>query len=345
MIRKKQFSVTAVTLASVLLLVLLGGCGKNADASNVSEPVSNGAPIGVSETPKPIEASAAEPEPGRKNGERFEDVIILEGMEEKVQYEHIRNGILGFEMDYDYENLERHSEPDREYFVSNWDLPGNPENYLEVRYSPLDAETAAAAVCEKLSNDYTINRDDSFPLDRAGSCIRIVADEVKGGGFMPDHLQTVYVIPAGDGCRVATAHVSIEASEGFLRRFGYMMNTFSAVTDPESLSIPGTWQTASMGFALDGTMQPEYYVRFTDSDVLYGHLENGQLVLDHSDTIFSIGEASTGGYCVQAQASNGVQYTFRTCESDDTVLEYYETWQEEAFAEMYRGGASLSRSS
>ncbi len=118
--------------------------------------------------------------------------------------------------------------------------------------------------------------------------------------------------------------------------------TEPAVTGPELLSIPGTWQTASMGFALDGTMQPEYYVRFTDSDVLYGHLENGQLVLDHSDTIFSIGEASTGGYCVQAQASNGVQYTFRTCESDDTVLEYYETWQEEAFPETYRGGASLS---
>ncbi|MBR0162932.1 MAG: hypothetical protein IJQ02_16885 [Oscillospiraceae bacterium] len=150
-------------------------------------------------------------------------------------------------MDYDYENFVRHSEPDRECFVSCWDDPSNPENYLEVRYSPLDAETVASAISETLSNDYEIRRDDSFPLDLAGTCIRIDADEVKGGGYMPESLQTVYVIPAADGCRVATAHCATVESEGFLRRFRYMMNTFSTITDPEALSIPGTWQTASMG--------------------------------------------------------------------------------------------------
>ena len=106
-----------------------------------------------------------------------------------------------------------------------------------------------------------------------------------------------------------------------------------------------TWQTASIGYADDGSMQPEYYVRFSDSDILYGHLKNGQFVLDHSDKIVALEETPTGGFRVQAQASNGAQYTFRTCESDDTILEYYETWREEEFAEMYRGGASLSRCS
>lgn len=168
------------------------------------------------------------PEPVRQDGERFDDVIILEGMEETVHYEHIRNDALGFEMDYDYENFVRHSEADREWFVSSWDAPGNPENYLEVSYSPLDAETAAANVCELLSGEYEPRREDSFALERAGSCIRIYADEVKSGGYMPEHLQTVYVIPAGNGCHIATAHCATVESEGFLRRFAYMMNTFEA---------------------------------------------------------------------------------------------------------------------
>ena len=122
-----------------------------------------------------------------------------------------------------------------------------------------------------------------------------------------------------------------------------MMNPFSAVSASESLIIPGTWQTASVEYADDGTMAPEYYVRFTDSEILYGHLKDGQFVLDHSDKIVSFSETISGGCKVQAEAANGVQYTYQTCESDDTVLEYYETWQEDSFSEMYRGGASLSR--
>ena len=38
----------------------------------------------------------------------------------------------------------------------------------------------------------------------------------------------VYVIPAADGCLVATAHYTIESAEGFGRRFNYLMNTFEA---------------------------------------------------------------------------------------------------------------------
>ena len=227
MIRRKHFSALSAALVISLLMTMLGGCGRR-DAA--AEPT---APIQAAETAGPAEPTgspAAEADAGRRDGERFEAVIILEGMEETVHYEHLRNDTLGFEMDYDYGSFVRHSEADREIFVSCWDDPDRPENYLEVSYSPLDAETAAANVSAALSNEYEISREDSFMLDRAGRCIRIDASEVKGGGYMPEYLQTVYIVPAGDGCRIAAVHSYIVESEGFGRRFRYMMNTFSVLT-------------------------------------------------------------------------------------------------------------------
>ncbi len=181
---------------------------------------------------KPDWTAVTSPQAGpvREDGERFEAVIVVEGMEETVQYEHVRSDALGFEMDYDYENFVRRSEADRECFISSWDDPDNPENYLEVRKSPQDAKTAAAEMVELLSNEYEVRREDDFVLERAGSCIRLHADEVKGGGYMPEQLQTVYVIPAGEGCLIATEHCYIVESEGFSVRFRSMMDTL-AVTD------------------------------------------------------------------------------------------------------------------
>ena len=66
-------------------------------------------------------------------------------------------------------------------------------------------------------------------LDHAGSCIRIDASAAKGGKVMPDLLQMVYIIPAEDGCRIATAHYSIESAEGFGKRFRNMMDTFVVI--------------------------------------------------------------------------------------------------------------------
>ena len=175
------------------------------------------------------EPFGTEPEIARQDGERFEAVIILEGMEETVRYEHIRNDALGFEMDYDYESLVRRSEGDRERFVSVWDDPAHPENYLEVTFVAEDAETAAAAIAGELSKTYEIGRNDSFMLGRAGRCISISASADVGGLTMPDQLQTVYIIPADDGCRIATEHYSIEAAEGFGRRFRYMMDSFAVL--------------------------------------------------------------------------------------------------------------------
>ena len=164
----------------------------------------------------------------RQDGERFEEVIVIEGMDETVYYEHIRNESLGFEMDYDYERFTRYSDADCERFVSVWDIQDSPENYLEVTYSQDDAETVAAAVSETLSKDYEIIRG-STTLEGTGNCIRVGASEVKGGGYTSDYMQMVYIIPAPDGCRVATAHYAAEGADGFGRRFSHMVNTLTLI--------------------------------------------------------------------------------------------------------------------
>lgn len=168
------------------------------------------------------------PAPARQDGERFETVIILEGMEETVRYEHVVSETLGFEMDYDYESFVRHSDPALERFVSVWDDPENPENYLEVTHRAESAEAAAAAVREALSGTYDLT-ESTRELERAGECTYIGASVLKGTNTMADELQAVYIIPAPDGCFVAAAHFAAEAAEGFGRRFAYLLNTFSAL--------------------------------------------------------------------------------------------------------------------
>ena len=231
---KKGMNRPVIVFSSVLALVLLatlGGCGKRDAAPQPSESVVNTEtvpPSAPAESPAPSEMPDDEVVPGRQDGDRFEAVIILEGMEETVKYEHVRNDRIGFEMDYDYELFERHSESDREWFGSCYDDPANSENYLEVTRSEKDADTAAASIGEMLSAEYDIIRE-SFALDHAEGCIRIDASEAKGGMGTPDLLQMVYIIPAPDGCRIATAHYSFESAEGFGRRFQYFMNTFSVI--------------------------------------------------------------------------------------------------------------------
>ena len=223
---RNRFSVLFAALVPVLLLVLLSGCGGSAVTPAPAEAAGGAEPVGPAESE---EASAAGAKAGRQDGERFEEIIILEGMEEAVRYEHVRNDAIGFEMDYDYERFERRSEADRECFISRYDDPDEPENYLEVTFIPRDAETVAEAISAVLSLDYDIGRDDSFQLERAGRCIRIDASNAKGNGGTPDLLQMVYIVPAADGCRVATAHYSFESAEGFGRRFHYFMDSFTVI--------------------------------------------------------------------------------------------------------------------
>lgn len=224
-------------LASILsaaLLLLLAGCGvAPAATDNAPTPQTQVTP----ETPNPTpDESTDEPsvttapviDTGREDGERFESVILLEGMEETVRYEHVVNRTAGFEMDYDYESFLRQSEGDRECFLSIWDDPENPENYLEVRYDTGNADLVADAISATLSDEYDVLRD-TRELDFAGSCIRLEASVIKGTNQMAEQLQSIYIIPASDGCRVATAHYSIESAEGFGRRFNYMLNTLSVL--------------------------------------------------------------------------------------------------------------------
>ena len=234
--KKKAIHTTVIVtlVLAFLLAMIFSGCGGANNAAETVGPVLTTDPVSETEL---AEAPETVSETGRRDGERFEEVIIMEGMEETVRYEHIRNDSLGFEMDYDYESFIRRSESDRECFVSCYDDPENPQNYLEVTYNSDNADSVAAFVSEALSNDFDIIKESST-LDRAGKCIRIDASEAKGGKGTPDLLQMVYVIPAADGSRVATAHYAFESAEGFGRRFSYMLNTLVVIgrNDERALS-------------------------------------------------------------------------------------------------------------
>ncbi|MBR5094307.1 MAG: hypothetical protein IK095_04360 [Oscillospiraceae bacterium] len=225
----------SAALALAMLLTLLSGCGSSPAAPTVDTPAQDAGNPAQTEPAASENGTAPETEPasqtgsGRQDGERFEDVIIMEGMEETVHYEHIRSESIGFEMDYDYESFVRQSDAGCERFVSCWDDPAHPENYLDLSYNAHDAATVAAAISEELSRDYEVHTEEAFTLQNAGSCIRIDASADVGGLTMPDQLQMAYIIPAADGCRVATAHYAIEASEGFGRRFHAMMDTFAVL--------------------------------------------------------------------------------------------------------------------
>ena len=167
-------------------------------------------------------------EVSRQPGERYEGTVILEGMEETVHYEQIRNDTIGFEMGYDYENCVRFTEADRERIISQWEDPDHPEIYLEITHSADDAEKTAAAILEALSSSYHPTRN-TAALDRAGSCIEIDADADKEGLMSIRELQMVYIIPADDGCLVAWGHYTMESADGWGARFRNMMNTFKAL--------------------------------------------------------------------------------------------------------------------
>ena len=229
----KTIRITFVLMA--LLATMLSGCGREKEPAAVTAPpapVATPEPVSTADPAEMLEGEAVvipeAAEPAWHDGDRFEDVIVIEGMEETVRYEYVRNDALGFAMSYDYESLTRRSEPGRERFISVWDNADSPENYLEVTASTRDAETAAAAIAAELSQEYDIIQE-SRVLDRVGTCLHIDASEAKGGGGTPDRMQGVYVIPAPDGCRIATMHYGFEAAEGFGRRFRYMLNTFSVI--------------------------------------------------------------------------------------------------------------------
>lgn len=216
--------------------VLMTACGaeKNADSASPSGPAETETSALQEESGQSAEGTTTEGSSAstRKDGERFEDVIMLEGMEETVRYEHAVNEEIGFEMDFDYESLKREREDDRERFVSIYDDNSNPDNYLEVTYRPESSREVVDSVRGELSKEYDIITD-TIELAHAGSCTTIDASADVSGTVMPDRLQKVYIIPAGEGTVVATAHYSSEAAEGFGHRFGYMVNTLAVIDRQE----------------------------------------------------------------------------------------------------------------
>ena len=222
---KNNVAKKALMFVFVLMLMLLVGCGKRNTAPVPAEPAVNNESAGLTE---PVESSEADIIIGRQNGDRFEDVIILEGMEETVRYEHVRNDTIGFEMDYDYESFVRRSDTNRDCFISIYDNSYKPENYLEVTTYTENADAVAASFTDALSQTYELLKG-TRTLDRAGDCIWIEASELKGSNRMADQLQVVYIIPTDDGWIVARIHCAAEASEGFGRHCAYMVNTIAAI--------------------------------------------------------------------------------------------------------------------
>ena len=223
---KKKVIVSAiVTLA--LASVMAAGCNEKSTGSEASEPVAVAEPGSSDEKASQEEPVADLPAEGeRADGERFEETIMIEGMEETVYYEHVLNISLGISMDYDYETFERFSESDCEKFVSVYDDAQNPENYLEITASSDSADTVVAAITEELSQKYDVYTE-TRELDNAGSCKYLEASVIKGTNNMADQIQTVYIIPAPDGCKIARAHYAVEAAEGFGSRFHYLLNTLT----------------------------------------------------------------------------------------------------------------------
>lgn len=167
-------------------------------------------------------------ETGRKDGEQFEQTIMLEGMEEAVLYEHIRNEEIGFELDYECDLLAREKGGNAERLLSIYDEAGNPCNYLEVTNSKEKAEDAAGSISEMLSKDYDITQE-SCELEHAGSAIKIITVSAKENGEVQSMLQTVYIIPTAEGSLIATAHYTLESAGGFGQRFAYIVNTITPI--------------------------------------------------------------------------------------------------------------------
>ena len=176
------------------------------------------------EVTEAVETEKPEAAVSRQDGERFEAIFSFQGMDETLGYEHIINTDLGLEMDYPYDHFVRYSEAECERFVSTWDDQSDPENYMTVERRIGSAELNNDAVCAVLSNDYDIT---SFPfeLDSGVTATRIEASVIKGTNNMADQIIAVYIIPASDGCIVATSHCFIVESEALGKHFSNMVKS------------------------------------------------------------------------------------------------------------------------
>lgn len=220
--QNKRNCITLIVVSVLALsMTLFAGCGRNSSAGAPAAPVTTTESPSITE---PVASPESEPAAEHPVGERYEGTVVLDGMEQTVRYEQIRNDTLGLEMGYDYERFDRYSEAERERFILKWEDPEAPEVYLEITRSEDDAETTAASIWEALSDEYAPTRVE-FPLDHAGRCIQIYAGVDKDGQTTIDHLQVVYIIPASDGCLVAWGHNTFDSADAFGAMYRNMMHT------------------------------------------------------------------------------------------------------------------------
>jgi len=224
--RKTVYSILTALMMAALVMTITG-CKKNTTTETVSsEPVvidiNDGTSDVVSSEVATADPVGGESKTGRADGERFDGTIMLEGAEETVHYEHIVNNDLGFEMDYEYEQLNRKTLADREIFISVYDDENDPSNYLEVSQSDLPVDTVITNLKIELSQKADIETE-TRTLENAGEVTYIEASSKDGN--MLNQMQSVYVIPAGNGTIVVRYHFSIEQAEGFAGRFRQMLDT------------------------------------------------------------------------------------------------------------------------
>ena len=155
-----------------------------------------------------------------------------------------------------------------------------------------------------------------------------------------ERLCFTYPVQTDNGIETRTVPIDYGYDTGHM---GFDMERRDMASENQKDVLSGTWQTASIGYEADGEMQPEYYVRFENLQVLYGHMKDGEFITDHVDEISLLDEFSAGMYKIQVETEGGEKYTLQTPEGDKDVLEYYETWNDDEFPDAYRGGSSLTR--
>lgn len=160
----------------------------------------------------------------RQVGDRYEEVIVFQGVEEKITFERIANETVGFEMDYDCGNFSRKSDENGDVFALNFD----GSYYMEVTSKNETADAIATSISEELSKNYDVYKSET-ELNFVGNCTMIHADIKTVDQETLDELQTVYIIPAADGCYVATAHYGYDSSDYYGKLFSMMADSFSII--------------------------------------------------------------------------------------------------------------------
>ncbi len=235
-------------LLAMAMLFSLAGCGKTetqesdvqqtetSDAQNSEKDstaegeTNNSETSGEAETgSETTEESIFEGLTDLRDGDRFEKTIMIEGTEVTVQVEHAINRAVGFELDYEYEDLQRRVEGNLETFLSVYDDPEHPWNFLDIVFFEGDVAETTEQVVAELEGDYESVETEDGELENAGACTLVHASGDKTSDPIPGALVTVYIIPRGNGCIVASAHCTYESAGGFGKSFDAMMNSLMVI--------------------------------------------------------------------------------------------------------------------